>query len=121
MRLLPLYFIVIVSCSSLRCSSENEDSPALVCAEAEVNEVTYGVEVSEILFQNCTYCHSTQLASGGVVLDTYEDALVVAQNGQLLGAITQSPGFSPMPQGAPQLPNCEIEVIRQWMEDGFQQ
>ena len=117
MKLLSIGLILLVSCSSIRCSNENEDSPSPVCDEATRTEATYQVEVSEILFQNCTYCHSTELASGGVVLDTYEDVAVVARNGQLLGAINHTSGFSPMPQNAPRLPSCEIEIIRLWIEN----
>ena len=99
-----------------RC--EDNQSP-VINEECSTDAIAYSSEVSEILFQNCTYCHSTALATGGVVLDTYEDARVVGENGQLIGAIIHAPGFSPMPQGAARLPDCEIEIIQTWVNAGF--
>ena len=96
-----------------------DDPSGVMDTECSTEVVTYSLEVSEILFQNCTYCHSTSLATGGVVLDTYEDTRVVGENVQLVGAITQTSGFSPMPQGAPRLPDCEIQIIEAWVNAGF--
>ncbi|MGD1891929.1 MAG: hypothetical protein ACFB15_15245 [Cyclobacteriaceae bacterium] len=79
-------------------------------------ELFFTEEVTPIFLQNCNYCHSMELATAGIVLDTYEDAQVVAQNGQLLGAVTHAPGYTPMPLNAPQLPDEEITTIRRWVK-----
>ena len=108
LQLLIVFLLPLIGCNeSEELPSENESL------------VTYEVEISEMLLQNCTYCHSTSLATGGVVLDTYEDARTVGQTGQLLGAITHAEGFTAMPPNAPMLPTEEINQIRTWIEMGF--
>ncbi len=112
-KLLILLMIGTIGCDeSEEVLSENEN-------QADETQVTYVVEISEILLQNCTYCHSTVLATGGVVLDTYEDARVVGQTGQLLGAITHAEGFTAMSLNAAMLPAEDINHIRTWIETEF--
>ncbi|WKN42618.1 c-type cytochrome [Tunicatimonas pelagia] len=90
---------------------ENTALPAITSTEAFFDEA-----VTPIFFQNCNYCHSTEQATAGIVLDTYADARAVALNGQLLGAVNHVSGYTPMPLNAPQLPDEEIATIRRWVE-----
>jgi hypothetical protein len=82
--------------------------------------VTYSQTVSAILSQNCNGCHGGSFPSGGIDLTFYAGVATVAFDGRLLGAITHSSGFSPMPQSAPMLPDCEILQIAKWVSEGAQ-
>ncbi|HYG02023.1 MAG TPA: hypothetical protein VD927_06225 [Chryseosolibacter sp.] len=79
--------------------------------------VTYA-EVSSVVASRCIMCHSQSAASGGVVLEGYDNLKTYAGNGRLLGAISHASGFSPMPKNAPQLSGCTINRIKQWIDDG---
>jgi uncharacterized membrane protein len=78
---------------------------------------TYSGAVKDILDNYCNSCHSSSLASGGVVLDTYNGAYNAAGNGQLIPALSGSNGQPLMPPGA-QLANCEITILTKWVEAG---
>ncbi len=74
-----------------------------------------------ILDRNCYTCHSTVAGfnNGNVVLEGYTELIKYVNNGKLLGALRNEPGFEPMPQNAPRLGDCEIAKIDQWIKDGF--
>jgi len=99
------------------CYYDNEE--ALYGIEECSSEVpAYSSTVAGIIQRNCLSCHSQSVASGGIVLETYAHVKTHAGNGKLLGAVTHASGFSPMPKNAPQLSECNISAIRQWIESG---
>lgn len=79
--------------------------------------VTYA-EVSSVITNRCIMCHSQSVASGGVVLEGYDNVKAYAGNGRLYGAISHASGYSPMPKNAPQLNLCTINRIKQWIDEG---
>jgi hypothetical protein len=81
--------------------------------------ITYNDNIKPILNSYCgaeNSCHSASLANGGVILQTYNDAILV-DDVTLMGCIEQSSGFSPMPPSG-QLSTCSITLIRKWIENG---
>ncbi|MEO5674617.1 MAG: c-type cytochrome domain-containing protein [Chitinophagales bacterium] len=86
--------------------------------ECDLSNVTYSGTVAPILSTYCIGCHSEASASGGVVLATYSGVSTVALDGRLVGVITHSPGYVPMPFGGNKLPDCEIEQITEWVNNG---
>jgi hypothetical protein len=83
--------------------------------------VNYGQSVVPIIENNCLSCHSNTSATalgGNVRLEDYDDIKLRADDGKLLGTISHTPGFVPMPDGAPKLPDCNIDIIRLWIEAG---
>jgi hypothetical protein len=46
----------------------------------------------------------------------YNTDKAVAMNGRLLGSINHTNGYSAMPQNAAKLSDCQIAVIKQWMD-----
>lgn len=101
------------------CYYDTEETlyPSLGCA---VENVTYTQTVLPILQANCLSCHSANANFGGVTLEGYDRLLTYVNNGQLLGVIRHTPGFSPMPNNAPQLRECDIEKIATWVDQGAQ-
>lgn len=89
-----------------------------VCESAcDTTAVRYSVQVVQILDQYCISCHSAALASGGVELETYEQAKTYTLNGQLLRSVRHE-GPSPMPQNAPKHSDCRINTLSAWFNDG---
>ena len=97
----------------------------LSCTDSSANNcdttsVTYSQTVKPILTTNCVGCHSGSSASGGVRLNTHDGVSSVAQNGRLWGAISHQNGYTPMPQNADPLPDCDLKQIKAWIDDGAQ-
>lgn len=81
--------------------------------------VSYANVLHPLFESTCFGCHNGGNAGNlNVDLSTYEGVKAVAESGQLLGAITHSEEFSPMPQNMPQLDSCTIAQIRSWIRDG---
>jgi len=101
------------------CASDNEEDLYPEPNVCDTSAVTFTETISSI-FQNrgCIGCHSTAIASGGVILDNYAEAQEVANNGKLLGAISHAPGYTPMPLGGSKISDCEIASIKKWIDSG---
>ena len=94
---------------------EEELYPELEC---DTQNATFSGTVQPVLSQNCLVCHSAAVNTAGITLEGYNNLKVHVDNGRFLGAIKHQAGFSPMPQGGPQLPECDILKIEQWISDG---
>lgn len=112
-------FSLIVTFSFSACYYDNEEELyGDTSNECEVTAVRYSVEVSSILQKNCYACHSTGSNLGNLLLDSYSTARSSAISGTLLGTVNHRPGFSPMPQDAPKLSDCDIQALQTWVDDG---
>ncbi|MCB0806298.1 MAG: hypothetical protein KDC05_10905 [Bacteroidales bacterium] len=85
--------------------------------ECDSSNVTFPGTVYPILQENCITCHSQPVPAAGLDFTDYEDLAFVAQSGQLLGAIKHLAGYTPMPENAPPLTDCEIGLIQKWVND----
>jgi hypothetical protein len=88
----------------------------------DTTNMHYMADVVPILQANCYTCHGTATNSGsnGIVLEGYDNLLPKAQSGTLIGVITHSPGYPPMPQNGAKLSDCNINKIRSWIVNGAQ-
>lgn len=110
------FFLLIVFTPA--CSSDSEDE---ITPDCDLNNVTYSGTIAPIMAANCNSCHSGTSPSAGIRTDNYEDLRVIALSGQLVGAVNHDEGFSPMPQGQPQLAECPREQIAAWVADGAEE
>lgn len=81
---------------------------------------TYSTEVSAIMSSHCAVggCHNASSAASGIVLDNYAGVKTQVDNGKLIGVITHTGGFIPMPRGAAKLSDCNIAKIQSWINAG---
>lgn len=114
-NLFLLFLLLFLTISSCYYDVEEELYPSTGC---QVEGVTYSQTVLPIIRDNCYSCHSVAANFGGITLEGHDRLLIQVNNGQFLGAIQHNPGFSPMPNNAPQLPLCEIEKIAAWIALG---
>lgn len=123
MRISIIFICALIIISFLpRCYYDSEEflfpDTGTTCDTANV---TFSQSVKPILQNNCLPCHANSVATalgGNIRLEDYADVKVKADDGKLVGTISHSPGFVPMPQGAPQLDDCTISSIRIWVELG---
>lgn len=94
--------------------SPNPNPEPTVC---DTTQVTYTGTVVPILDTYCYSCHSGATPSAALDLTDYNRLAFVAQNGSLLGSITHANGYSPMPQNALKLSDCDIMLITKWVND----
>lgn len=104
------------------CSKENETNLQGGSGGNNCDTVNmkYSADVLPIIRANCYSCHGNGAAMGGISLDGYANLKVQADNGNLVGVITHANGYPPMPMGAAQLSECDINKIKDWIANGKQ-
>jgi mono/diheme cytochrome c family protein len=86
--------------------------------ECSPDAPTYTKTIAPLISRNCLSCHSQAASNGGIALETYLQVITQVENGRLIGAVTHSSGFSPMPKNSQQLSDCNINAIRTWIDAG---
>lgn len=114
--LIGLFFMAIVLILDA-CYYDNEEElyPSNNCNTASVS---YSSTILPIISNNCYSCHSNAARQGNVILEGYAALKVMVDNGKLEGAINHRSGFSPMPQGATKLIDCQLNQISSWINAG---
>ena len=113
------YLFILTAFASLTgCYYDNKQDLYPSVTSCDTTGVTYSGKVVSIIQSQCYSCHSASTGLGNVVLEGYSNLKAYADNGKLVGVIEHSPGFSPMPQGASKMSDCEIAVIKKWIADG---
>jgi len=116
-----LFFIpAIIFFASLLggCYYDNEEDLYPQSSQCDTTNVTYEAKIAPIMENNCNSCHSGVSPNAGVITDNFDDLKTIADNGQLWGAVNHEPGYSPMPKNGEQLPDCELQQIRIWIDNG---
>ncbi len=117
-RYLCIIIFIILLITGAGCKYDNQILlPSTPC---DTTIVTFSGTVQPILITFCISCHSGPNANNGIRVDDYTAVKMLIPNGKLLGTITHSPGFSPMPLGSNKLSECNIAKIRQWIARGAQ-
>ncbi|MDW3649420.1 MAG: hypothetical protein R8P61_20290 [Bacteroidia bacterium] len=80
--------------------------------------VSYLNDVLPVLQSSCLGCHDAAGNAGGIVFDTYNGLKTIVDNGSFQGAINHDAGWEPMPRNASKLPDCTLESIQAWIDDG---
>lgn len=111
-----LTILIVVTLQS--CYYDNEEDLYPNPPECDTINVSYSQDVWPIISSNCTSCHSGGAPSGNVYLDNYDNIVIAANNGSLMGAIKHENGYSPMPKGGAMLSDCNIAIIQKWVDDG---
>jgi len=89
------------------------------CEEGcDTTDVTFSGSVWPTIETNCLGCHSGPQPTGDIPLTDYVSVVAAVNSGRLLGAISHSEGYSPMPKNAPMLIECKIDQFKIWIEDG---
>jgi hypothetical protein len=101
----------------LSCVSNIEEElyPLEMC---DTLQVSYSQTIAPILQQQCYECHGVSAPISGIPLEGYANLKNMVMAGRLLGALRRQPGFSPMPQNGPSLPECTILKIEKWVAEG---
>ncbi|MBN2805504.1 MAG: cytochrome c [Prolixibacteraceae bacterium] len=119
-KFFPIILVVLTVSLTPRCTYHNvEDQFEPEVAACDTTEVSYATQLAPLLQANCVSCHNSNNPSGGMVLNTYEGLKQAANSNRLLGALKHETGFSPMPQGAASLTDCDIAQFEAWISQGL--
>jgi hypothetical protein len=109
-----LFAIVFVINS---CYYDNEeDLYKYTVTPCDTTNITYSAKIAPLLQSQCSGCHSTSSASAGIAMDNYTSLKVIIDNGKFWGAINQSSGYSPMPKGGMKMTDCNLTIIKIWLD-----
>ena len=95
------------------CKKNSPETPDCIITNVSFSEV-----VVPILEENCYGCHSGNNPSSGIPLDSYEAIKQQVANQKLYGSIARLPDYIPMPLNKDPLPECEINQIKAWIDEG---
>lgn len=88
------------------------------CAGCETENITYESVIGPLIQNRCQSCHSGNSPDGGILLTNYAQVSNVALNGPMLQAVTHTGSAEPMPYNSSQLPQCEVDQIVTWINNG---
>ncbi|NOR88379.1 MAG: hypothetical protein GQ527_12290 [Bacteroidales bacterium] len=114
MVLLSLIALIFSSCYY----DNEEDLYPFYENNCDTTSVSYSLTVKPMLDRSCVSCHQASNPSGGVLLDTYEQVKLVADNGRLWGSVNHENGYTAMPQGGGKLSSCSLGQIKSWIDNG---
>lgn len=99
------------------CTSHNEEElyPDQPC---DTLQVTYSSSIVPIINLHCLACHSAVAPSSGIPLEGYDHLKAMVDAERLVGSVRHVSGFSAMPQNAPKLPECDLDKIEIWVNQG---
>ena len=91
------------------------------CTEAcNPDNFAFGADIFPLISANCQGCHSGSQPEAGLLLVDYASVKAAADNGTLYGSVAHLTGFSPMPKDGVQLSACNINQIKNWIDNGAQ-
>lgn len=115
--IVPLLIITLQVISFQSCVNNNEEDLYGI-KPCDTTDVTWESPVREILRQYCVMCHGPSYAAKGVRHDSYESEKIVINDGRLRGVINHLPGYSKMPKDRGKLPECELNILNTWLDNG---
>ncbi len=113
--LLPIILMSVAMISGCFYDSEEDLYPDTIC---DTVDVSYANDIKPIINNSCIGCHSAAANQGNVTLEGHESLLKYVDDKSLLGSVQQIAGFSPMPQGASKISDCNIAKIQSWINAG---
>ncbi len=84
----------------------------------DTNNVTFSQTILPLIENKCQGCHSGSNPQGGIALNNYSEIAFLANTGFLEGVTQWTPGYEPMPFSGNQIPQCNQDQIRIWVEAG---
>ena len=117
MTKINLATIILFALFAITACDPNE--PVDLCS---TDNVTYTGQVKSIFDNTCAFsgCHGADSAASIGSLANYEDAVNMVDLGRIIGAINHQENFKPMPYpvGSAQMPQCDIDIVTAWINDG---
>lgn len=122
--ILILSFVVLFALSKSLLSHKTTDVAASPSIELNEN-VSFKNDVQPIFERRCTKCHGGEFPSEGLNLESHEGLMLGSQNGEVIMAgdannslLLEQIESGEMPKRGADLTTEQIELIRQWINEG---
>ena len=119
MRLKQFLYTTILMLVLFCCEYSSEGD---LIEQTEPTEIiTYNTHVASIIDNNCVNCHSNPAVAGASVpMTNYEEVKFVFENTDALNRMSRQPGETGfMPKYGARLPQASIDLVEQWINEGF--
>lgn len=84
----------------------------------DTTQYKYAANISIIMTNYCVGCHGGPTPSANINLSNHAGVAAVAISGRLYSAVSHAAGYSPMPQNANKLSECQLTQIKKWVVNG---
>jgi hypothetical protein len=117
-----IYFLLLVFAACTKDKAELiKPKPLSSGCDTSMN-ISYAKDIVPIMNKSCgamdNNCHTSAAASGQVILDLQIGVNFIALDGRLLSSIIWDGKTSFMPKTGTKLPDCDINKIRKWINEG---
>lgn len=112
--------MLVMGMALIGCAYEKESDVLPDVDDCDSDNVSYSVDIAPIMQNYCNSCHNESSPIAGVATDSYDGVQTIALSGYLWGSVNHDAGFATMPQNQAKLSDCELEIIRSWIDDGVQ-
>jgi hypothetical protein len=115
--------LVLLAFMITGCYYDNEEYLYPESATCETDNMSFASDVWPVINSSCVGCHGGAAPAGNIALENYNDVAAAAaiqpgSYGSLYGAVSHASGNSPMPKSADKLPDCTIDQIKAWIDQG---
>ena len=115
-------FFVFLSILLLNSCEYNDEQSLYDIFDCDTSFVSFQDDINPIISSNCRSCHSGEYPAGDILLETYDQISLVANDSSQRGiiyVITRPEGDPDlMPKGY-RLTQCQIDKIIAWKEQGL--
>jgi hypothetical protein len=88
------------------------------CSDCDTTQVTFLSHIEPLVKSNCYGCHNSDVPSGQLILETYNQVRDAVLQKQLLQIIDYPGGTGRMPPAGP-LSACNLQVFNIWVAEGM--
>ena len=101
------------------CNYDNEESLYGV-SDCDTNFVSFEMDIDPIISSHCTMCHGGPSPSAGLALETHDQIYqsVTGPFNGIIDRISRPEGDPLMMPGSYRIPQCQIDKIIAWVEQG---
>lgn len=119
-----LLLFTIFSCTYRNLEDIKPNPLSIISCSDTSGTISFSQTIVPLLNTHCgrsnNSCHGSSPASG-YNYNNFSDIKSVALSGQLIGAITHDPNYSPMPKNGAKLDECSIKKFQKWVAAGAPQ
>lgn len=98
------------------CFYDNKEELFQLDDDCVTENLSYEFDIEPIISSRCYQCHDNSTGFGGYVIEGFTN--LKPHVDIVLNSIKHTNGASPMPKGEPMIPDCEIQKIEAWINDG---
>jgi hypothetical protein len=91
----------------------------VIIDKCDTFSVSFSKDILPLIEKHCWECHSAEIKTHGIALDSYDNIVIFGQEGSLYGSIVHDWNYAPMPWQKPKLDTCSITMVKKWIAAGM--